>query len=303
MIDPRDHKPDKPQFIHHNDADNCGMSTALNPVQKYMLRLVLSGAGSKTIQYKNRICEVAETHDQLRQLLPIIDEDLSESKPEPFWVPRRPAARKQLRRERIRRQYTSGVRVAFSGLHYTGQARPVGVSVPLERIYREVPPATRQFLRLLGKPESRLICTAAWETRLMSVFTRLDNLKRLLRQQRNQKKREFVEGLVIETLRRSQMGNERVAAVYDVLVGGVALASAAQRRRLNEAHLRQVVSRIVRRVRPLLEVQLRAWEAQEDVSETTAEIGVLESEKVEMLNPSPNEKEEWVPVVGAENMG
>src|SRR5439155_18458242 len=89
------------------------MSTALNPKQKYMLRLVLFKA-SKTIQHKNRICEVVETHDQLRQLQPLVDEDLTEPKTNPFWVPRRPVARKELRQERIRRLYIGGIRSPFN---------------------------------------------------------------------------------------------------------------------------------------------------------------------------------------------
>jgi len=274
------------------------MTTDLNPVQKYLLRLVLFGAG-KTIQHKSRICEVVETHSQISRLLPIIDEDLSESKPEPFWVPRRPANRKQLRNERIRRQYVGGIRVAFSGLHYTGQARPVRDwqnrlmdrnSVPVEDIYREVPPETRRFLIHLGKPESRLVFTASWATRKMSVFTRLDNLKRMLRQQLNEKKKQFIENLVVETLRRSQMSDQRIAATYDVLVGGVAVTSAARQRGFDEGRLRQVVNRITRKVRPQAEIQLRAWlEAEEGVKETVMEIDALETQKSVILTISPGQ--------------
>jgi hypothetical protein len=260
----------------------------LGPIQKYMLRLVLFGAG-KTIQHKNKICEVVETHDQLRRLLPIIGEDLSE--PEPFWVPRRPANRKQLRKERILRQYVSGIRVAFSGLHYTGQARPVGDSVPVERIYRELPPETCRFLLHLGKPESRLSTTASYATRMMSVFVRLDNLKRLLRQQLNEKRKQFMENLVVETLRRSQMSDQRIAAVYDVLQGA-AVPSAARRRGIDEGHLRQIVNRIARKVRPLVEAQLRTWAKEEDVKETAAEIDALEVQQSVMLTSSPGR--EWV---------
>ena len=106
------------------------MSTALNPTQKYMLRLVLFNAG-KTIQHKNRICEVVETHDQLRQLQPLVDEDLTEPKTNPFWVPRRPVARKELRNERIRRLYIGGIRSPFNPPHWTGDSMEGLTAVPL----------------------------------------------------------------------------------------------------------------------------------------------------------------------------
>src|SRR6266566_1877983 len=106
------------------------MNTALNPTQKYLLR-VLFGAAGKTIQHKNRICEVVETHDQIRRLLPLIDEDLTESKANPFWVPRRPVARKELRQERIRRLYIGGIRSPFNPPHWTGDSMEGLTAVPL----------------------------------------------------------------------------------------------------------------------------------------------------------------------------
>jgi hypothetical protein len=75
----------------------------LNPIQKYMLRLVLFGAG-KTVQHENKICEVVETHPNLRRLLPLVsvmDERLIEGASEPFWVPRRPTDRRQFNLERM----------------------------------------------------------------------------------------------------------------------------------------------------------------------------------------------------------
>src|SRR2546429_9766536 len=86
---------------------------------------------SKTIQHKNRICEVVETHDQLRQLQPLVDEDLTEPKTNPFWVPRRPAARKALRQERIRRLYIGGIRSPFNPPHWTGDSMEGLTAVPL----------------------------------------------------------------------------------------------------------------------------------------------------------------------------
>jgi len=98
------------------------MTIALNPVQKCMLRLVLFGAG-KTILHKGTICEVVETHNQIRRLLPLIDED-GEAKAIPFWVPRNAAIRKEMKDERIRRRYVRSTRVAFSCPHYKGDSRP-----------------------------------------------------------------------------------------------------------------------------------------------------------------------------------
>lgn len=71
----------------------------LNPLQQYMLRLLLWGAG-KTILRKGSICEVTDVHDTIRRLCPLINPDLSEAKSVPFWVPR-PRARKQVKAERV----------------------------------------------------------------------------------------------------------------------------------------------------------------------------------------------------------
>lgn len=97
----------------------------LDPTQKYMMRLLLFGAG-ETVIHRGRLCEVVETHDQLRQLHPLINEDLGEAKPSPFWVPRCPANKKEMREERIRRQYVSGLRRPFPPPHWPGESRPSG---------------------------------------------------------------------------------------------------------------------------------------------------------------------------------
>jgi hypothetical protein len=277
-----------------NSLEAGVVRVSLSPFQKYILRVLLFGAG-KTVKDRGRICEVLDTGNQLRRLMPLVNEDLSEPNIDLFWVPRRPRDRKQMKEERIRRQYVSGIRVAFSGLHYTGQARPDADPVPVERIYREVPPETHRFLRHLGMPESRLTVIASWETRMMSVLTRLDNLKRLLRQQLNYKRKQFMENLVVETLRRSQMNDQRVAATYDVLVGGVALASAARNRGIDAGLLQQAVNRIARKVRPVVEDQLKVWIEQEAVGKTVADIDALEGQKVAMFTLPPDQtKSEWV---------
>jgi hypothetical protein len=121
---PLPHRPNRLGCAHRpREVRWCGMTTVLNPVQKYMLRLVLFGAG-KTIFHKGIVCEVIETHNQICRLLPLVDGDLSEAKATPFWVPRKAAIRKEKKKERIRRQYVQGTRRVFSYPHYTGQPRP-----------------------------------------------------------------------------------------------------------------------------------------------------------------------------------
>ena len=255
---------------------------SLSPFQKYLLRVLLFGAG-KTVKYRGGICEVLDTGNQLRRFMPLVNEDLSEPNLDLFWVPRRPRDRKQMKEERIRRQYVSGLRVTFSGVHFTGQARPDGDSVPIECVHRELDGETRHFLRSLGSPESRLTTTSSRETRLMSLFNRSANLKRMLRQQLHKKTKDFTENLVVETLRRSQMSDLRIGAVYDVLVGGVALATVAKQRGLDESHLRQVVNRVTRKVRPAVEAQLSAWAREEEVERAVREISALETQKAAVL--------------------
>lgn len=88
-----------------------------------MLRLVLFGAG-KTIFHKGVVCEIIETHNQIRRLLPLIGEDLSQAKATPFWVPLKAANRKENKKRRIRRLYISGKRRVFPSPHFTGEPRP-----------------------------------------------------------------------------------------------------------------------------------------------------------------------------------
>jgi hypothetical protein len=253
-----------------------------------MLRVLLFRAG-KTILHRNQIYEVTETHTQLRQLMPLVDKNLSEAKPYLFWVPLRPAARKQMKAERIRRQYTSGLRVVFSGLHYTGEARPIKETVPLKDICREIESETHRFLRSLGSPESRLSITSSRMTQLMSLCVRSHNLKGMLHQQLNKKKKEFMENLVVEHLRRSHMNDEHISACYDVLVGDVALSAVAKQRGLYENHLRQVVNRVVRKVRPAMEAQLSAWAGEDEIQRAVSEIKVLETQRKIFLTQTPAE--------------
>jgi hypothetical protein len=122
------------------------MIVALNPVQKYLLRVVLFDAG-KTIQHKNRICEVVETCEHLRRLLPLfrrVDEKFVEGAPEPFWVPLRPAHRKQFNLERMwrsRRHRTLPPPV------WTGEARPKRPRAKLSSNY----PSTAYLARLVSE--------------------------------------------------------------------------------------------------------------------------------------------------------
>ena len=86
----------------------------LSGVQKFLLRVILGQAG-KTLFYgvgSSLIVEVLETHEALRQFLPLVHSDLSESNAQPFWVPRRLSDQKRFNLERhnkSRRHRTIGV--------------------------------------------------------------------------------------------------------------------------------------------------------------------------------------------------
>jgi hypothetical protein len=96
---------------------------ALSPIQAYALRLTLFGAG-KTIFHHERLCEIAESHQSIRLLLPLINADLTTASPITFWVPRRPVSRRRFTRERTEWQYRTGIKKAFLQPCWTGDARP-----------------------------------------------------------------------------------------------------------------------------------------------------------------------------------
>jgi hypothetical protein len=95
----------------------------LSPIQAYALRLTLFGAG-KTIFHHERLCEVAESHESIRLLFPLINADLTTANLVTFWVPRRPLTRSHFIRERTEWQYRTGVKKAFLQPCWTGDARP-----------------------------------------------------------------------------------------------------------------------------------------------------------------------------------
>ncbi len=83
----------------------------LSGVRKYLLRVVLGRAG-KTVLHRGRLVEVSDTHQALRQLVPLMESNLSESNAKPFWIPRRERDRKRFnleRRDKSRRHRTIGV--------------------------------------------------------------------------------------------------------------------------------------------------------------------------------------------------
>jgi hypothetical protein len=88
----------------------------LTVVQKYLLRVVLGQAG-KTVLYRERLVEVVAERDLLRQLMPLVESDLSEgNSTQVFWAPRRPADRKRFnlaRRDRSR-NHLAALGVALS---------------------------------------------------------------------------------------------------------------------------------------------------------------------------------------------
>lgn len=83
----------------------------LTGAQKYLLRVVFGWAG-KTILHRERVVEVLETRASLRQILPLVETDLSESNASPFWIPTRQSDRKRFnieRRDKSRRHLTIGI--------------------------------------------------------------------------------------------------------------------------------------------------------------------------------------------------
>jgi hypothetical protein len=102
----------------------------LSPIQAYALRLTLFGAG-KTIFHHERLCEVAESHESIRLLFPLINADLTTANLITFWVPRRPLTRSRFIRERTEWQYRAGIKKAFPQPCWTGDARPDKETVQL----------------------------------------------------------------------------------------------------------------------------------------------------------------------------
>jgi hypothetical protein len=84
---------------------------ALTGVQKYLLRVIFGWAG-KTVLHRERLVEILETHNSIRQLLPLAEPDRSESNTELFWAPRTESDRKRFnleRRNRSRHRQTIGI--------------------------------------------------------------------------------------------------------------------------------------------------------------------------------------------------
>lgn len=270
-----------PQILRNDVAPLLVAGTSVVPLLATPSRLwgVLHSDIGKKIKHKDQMATIVNVHNDIRQL---------EIEGRRFWVPRRVANRKQMRQERIRRQYKGGLRVAFSGLHYVGEKYPEGYfRIPIEDLYREIPPETIAYLRRWGV--SRLTVTSSSMTRMMSVFIRASNLKRRLHQMLNEKSKQLMENLVVEHLRKSQLSDKRIAAVYDVLVGGVALAAVAKQRGLDENHLRQVVNRVAGKIRPLAESQIIEWASGDDVQGEAKELAELEAQKARMLILTPAE--------------
>lgn len=235
---------------------------------------------AKVIKHRNQPAIVVDVHPDIRQLL--VDGVR-------FWIPRRSSSRKSLRAERVKRQYTSGVRLGSPRISYTGEPRPDRDTVAIEDIYRELEEQTIRLLNNLGKPENRLATTASKESRLMSVMTRLDNLKGYLQALLRAKMKEFMENLTIEVLRRSKMSDQKIHAVYDVVCGGTAVETAANSRGLDVGWLTRRVRSVRAEVRPQLEKELRVWaEGEEEVTEAAQDTASLHEEKSVLVCVPPN---------------
>jgi len=206
----------------------------------------------KRIRHKGCSVTIVNVHRDIRQI-----EDAYEKR---CWIPRRPANKRELRIARIKFQYKSGVRRVFSQPCWTGEPRPTDrVTVPFEDAFGEIPESTKRFLCSIGREQARLLVKSAKETLLMSAAARLSNLKEFLRSRLAVKTKEFTEDETMEVLRRSQMSENRINAVYDVVLGRIPKEQAAHKRNLEVYSLKRTLRWVRAKVHPRVEKRLREW--------------------------------------------
>lgn len=150
----------------------------LSGVQKYLLRVVLGQAG-KTLLHRDRLAEIGETRDAIKQLHPLMEADLSESDARPFWVPRRPSDRKRFNTERrdTSRGHHASVGFVVSGVSRVNWKRSEEptmkvASAPFASNFPS--PSYLERLRTLGYPSVavRAVQATTW---LMGVSDRRAN--------------------------------------------------------------------------------------------------------------------------------
>jgi len=87
----------------------------------------------KTIRWGNKLCEVLETREDTRTLQPILtlspDGEIQLNLQPFFTAPRRATNKTKFLKEKILRQYRTGIRIVFPAPLYTGDVRPTDVDI------------------------------------------------------------------------------------------------------------------------------------------------------------------------------
>jgi len=242
---------------------------------------VLHADVSKTINYDGQPAVILNVHESIRQIGPkaALDdsernlkgctaEELAELRRGTcIWLPRRITTKQGFKNVHIRRQFASGIRRVFSQPFWKGEPFPTHnlQGQPLEAIPCDVfvdvlgtvEENTRRFLLSIGS--GRLLVRSSKETLLMSAATRLDNLKKHLHSLVATKEKELTENLTIEVLRRSQMGENRINAIYDVVFENRPLEEVSAHRKLTIVSLQRTHWRIQAEIRPDVLTQLSEW--------------------------------------------
>jgi len=111
-VDPSTSSGSSPgRYPYGSDSSAKQLPLSVSLFNTYLLRVIFGSAG-KTVLYRGRVVEVVETRGSLRQVLPLVEADLSESTATAFWIPSRQSDRKRFnieRRDKSRRHQTIGV--------------------------------------------------------------------------------------------------------------------------------------------------------------------------------------------------
>jgi len=97
--------------ILRRDVAPLGITTDVRP-------LIPHSSVGKVVKHRRRPVIILTVHENIRQ---VTDGRYL------FWIPRRPANRKEMKDERIRRRYANRTRTVFFAPHFTGEPRPHGI--------------------------------------------------------------------------------------------------------------------------------------------------------------------------------
>lgn len=219
---------------------------------------VLHADVGKTIKYDGRPAVILNVHKSIRQI------GLDEYKS--IWLSRRIANKREFKNLHIKRQFASGIRRLFTQPFWKGEPPPTHNldGQPLEVIPHDVfagiftiEENTKRFLRSIGA--GRLLIKTAKETLLMSTATRLVNLKKYLHDLVVTKKKEITQNLTIEALRLSQMKENRLNAIYDLVFEERPLEETAAHRNIDPESLQRTYWRIQNEINTEVEKQFNEW--------------------------------------------